>query len=206
QSETQKLAEALRTHRDSALLARKLVTLDLSCEVPFRIDELAWKGVNHELASPLFRSLEFKALAQEFAVKPKPVAKDYRQISTSAELDALVEQLTRADLVSVDTETTSIEKHRAVLVGLSFSLSPGVAYYVPLNLNPRIIPDPPDAPFWGVNVLAKLKPFLEDPRPTKVGQNAKYDILILRAHGVRMRGLRTDTMLASYLLDPTQRE
>src|SRR5688572_4737664 len=85
-------------------------------------------------------------------------------------------------------------------------MAPGVAYYVPLNANPRIIPDPPNAPFWGVNVLAKLKPFLEDPRPSKCGQNAKYDILILRAHGVRMRGLRTDTMLASWLLDPSQRE
>ena len=138
--------------------------------------------------------------------RPKPVAKDYHQITTAAELDALIAELGKAELVSVDTETTALSQRRAVLVGLSFSAKPGVAHYVPLNANPRIIPDPPDAPFWGVNVLERLKPFLEDPRPVKCGQNAKYDILILRAHGIRMQGLKTDTMLASYLLDPTQRE
>ena len=194
------------THKDLALLTRKLVTLHLGCPVPFPIDDFLWKGADPEAASRLFRSLEFKNLAAEFVPKPKPVAKDYRQVTTEAELDALVAELRKADLVSVDTETTALSQRRAVLVGLSFSMSPGVAHYVPLNANPRIIPDPPDAPFWGVKVLERLKPFLEDPRPTKCGQNAKYDILIMRVHGVRMQGLRTDTMIASFLIDPTQRE
>jgi DNA polymerase-1 len=205
-SESKKLAETLATSRDVALLTKNLVTLKLDCPVPFPIDDMLWKGADPETASRLFRSLEFKNLAAEFVPKPKPVAKDYRQVTTEAELDALVAELLKADLVSVDTETTALSQRRAVLVGLSFSMSPGAAWYVPLNANPRIIPDPPDSPFWGVKVLERLKPFLEDPRPTKCGQNAKYDILILRVHGVRMRGLRTDTMIASFLIDPTQRE
>jgi DNA polymerase-1 len=204
--ESPKLAEALAAHREAAELARRLVTLDLGCPLPVPIEALAWKGVDREVAAPLFRSLEFRALAQEYAPKPREVARDYRQITNAAELESLMAELSRADLVSVDTETTSVAKHRAVLVGLSFSTKPGVAWYVPLNAQPRVIPDPPDAPFWGVSVLERLKTFLEDPRPTKCGQNAKYDILILRAHGVRMRGLVTDTMIASWLLDPTQRE
>jgi DNA polymerase-1 len=205
-SETKRLGEKLAEHADAARLALKLVTLDTSCPLPVPFEDLAWKGVNAEVAEALFRSLEFKALAQEFAPKPKPVAQTYRQVTTEPELDALAAALAKADLVSVDTETTALAQNRAVLVGLSFSMAPGIAWYVPLNAKPRIIPDPPDAPFWGQNVLERLKPFLEDPRPTKCGQNSKYDILILRAHGVRMRGLRTDTMLASFLLDPTQRE
>jgi DNA polymerase-1 len=205
-NESRKLAEALATHKDLAVLTRTLVTLDLASPLPCPIGELAWKGPDHENASRLFRELEFKGLAQELAARPKPVAHDYRTVTTAGELDELVAQLTAADLVAVDTETTSVDETRAVLVGLSFSTAAGRACYVPLNANPRIVPDPPDAPFWGVNVLAKLRPFLEDPRPTKCGQNVKYDLLILRAHGVRMRGVRTDTMIASYLLDPTQRE
>ncbi|HYC78249.1 MAG TPA: DNA polymerase I, partial [Planctomycetota bacterium] len=202
----QRLRTALVEHRDLALLTRRLVALEENVPDLPEVDALAYRGPDREAAERHFRSLEFKTLAEAFAPPRAKAPRDYRCVENAAQLDALVDALAKAPLVAVDTETTSLTALRADLVCLSFSMEDGVAWCVPLRARPPVIEDAPDAPFRGHAVLAKLKPFLEDPRPTKCGQNAKYDVLVLRRHGTRLQGVAVDTMLASYLLEPGRRE
>ena len=108
-----------------------------------------------------------------------------------------IERITQAELTAFDTETDSLDPLRARIVGLSFSIEAGQAAYVPL------VHDYPGAPeqLDRESVLALLRPWLEDERCAKVGQNIKYDSHVLLNHGIRLRGWQHDTMLQSYLLE-----
>ncbi|WP_313074825.1 DNA polymerase I [Melaminivora sp.] len=121
----------------------------------------------------------------------------YETILTWEQLDAWLARLRAAPLVALDTETTSLDELRARLVGLSFSVEPGSAAYVPLAH------DGPDAPEQLPldDVLARLKPWLEDAHAHKLGQHIKYDRHVLANHGIDVRGYVHDTMLQSYVLE-----
>ncbi len=121
----------------------------------------------------------------------------YETILTWGQLDAWLERLAGADLAAVDTETTSLDEMRAAIVGVSFSVTPGQAAYVPLAHNYPGAPDqlPRDA------VLALLKPWLEDPLRHKLGQHIKYDRHVFANHGIEVQGYVHDTMLQSYVLE-----
>ncbi|MEP6589143.1 MAG: DNA polymerase I, partial [Polaromonas sp.] len=105
-----------------------------------------------------------------------------------------------ADLVAVDTETTSLDEMRAQIVGVSFSVTPGEAAYIPLTH------DYPDAPAQlpSGEVLARLKPWLENPARAKLGQHVKYDRHVFANHGIEVQGYAHDTMLQSYVLEVTK--
>ena len=201
-----KVASALRDHAELARMTRRLVEIKTDVADLPKISALDYAGPDRAAAEALFRDLGFKTLAEAFSTPREAPPHDYRIVASAEELDRLVVEWRAADLVSVDTETTSLKPLSAALVCVSVSAAEGVAWCVPLRADPALVPDPADAPFRGFAVLERLKAFLEDPRPTKCGQNAKYDALVLRRHGVRLRGLKTDTMLASYLLEPGKRE
>ena len=201
-----KLRESLMNNREVAELTRKLVTIDTDCPLPATFESLAFAGPKMGDAAALFGKLGFRTLGKAYAEAPKPVAAVYRIIRTETELNALLAELSTADLVALDTETTSIDPLEGVLVGVSVSTKDGDAAYVPMNLDPAVVEDPPGASFRGAATLARLKPWIEDVSKRKCGQNAKYDILVFRQHGVRPAGYVTDTMLASYLLEPGSRE
>lgn len=127
---------------------------------------------------------------------------EYHCVCTLADLNALVEQLRAAEVVSLDTETTSLSPRDARLCGVCLSGRPGVGYYVPVR-----------SPECGAHldertVLAALRPILEDRDKPKCGHNLKYDLLILRNAGVELRGLDAegscDSMVASYLIDASR--
>lgn len=128
-----------------------------------------------------------------------PARGSYRLILTEAELDALVTDLEAAELICFDTETTSIDALRAELVGLAFSTRAGEGVYIPLA---HTYPGAP-AQLDRSLVLARLKTVLEDPSKPKLAQNAKYDVHVLREHGVLLRGLAHDSMLESFVLNST---
>ncbi len=111
--------------------------------------------------------------------------------------DAWLEKLQSAALVALDTETTSLDEMRAEIVGISFCVTPGEAAYIPLTH------DYPDAPAQlpRSEVLAKLKPWLEDPAKPKLGQHIKYDRHVFANHGIEVQGYAHDTMLQSYVLE-----
>ncbi len=124
-------------------------------------------------------------------------AVQYEIVMTWERLDAWLERLQAADLVALDTETTSLDEMVAEIVGISFSVTPGEAAYVPLR---HTGPDAPDQlPFD--EALAKLKPWLEDPTKPKLGQHVKYDRHVFANHGIEVRGYEHDTMLQSYVLE-----
>ena len=121
----------------------------------------------------------------------------YETILSWAQFDAWLAKIEEADLVAVDTETTSLDEMRAEIVGVSFSVEPGCAAYIPLA---HAYPDaPPQLP--RDEVLARLKPWLENPQKKKLGQHVKYDRHVFANHGIEVAGYAHDTMLESYVLE-----
>jgi DNA polymerase-1 len=121
----------------------------------------------------------------------------YDTIFTWDALDTWLARLMAADLAAVDTETTSLDEMRAEIVGVSFSVTPGEAAYIPLMHN---YPDAPDQ-LPRDEVLARLKPWLEDGTKKKLGQHVKYDRHVFANHGIEVQGYAHDTMLQSYVLE-----
>ncbi|MCW0388058.1 DNA polymerase I [Xanthomonas sacchari] len=140
------------------------------------------------------------APAADTALDPALAAKgDYTAVTTPEAFEALLVRLRAADGFAFDTETDALDAMRANLVGLSFATEPGRADYLPLGH------DYPGAPVQLDRALAleMLKPLLEDPAKAKVGQHGKYDLHVLRRHGVKVRGYADDTMLESFVLNST---
>ena len=130
-----------------------------------------------------------------------PAPSGYLTILEQAQFDRWLEKLRGAELIAFDTETTGLDAQKAQLVGLSFAVTAGEAAYIPLAHSYMGVPAQLDRD----QVLAALKPILEDPRKAKVGQHAKYDINILAnaSTPIAVQGVAFDTMLESYVLDST---
>ena len=120
---------------------------------------------------------------------------EYHLVQTEADMQALVTLLSTADVISLDTETTSTNAIEAQLVGLSFAIEEKKAYYVP-------VPEQTDE---AQNIVDRFKAIYENPNTLKVGQNIKYDLEVLRSYGVALQGPLFDTMVAHYLLQPELR-
>ncbi|MEO7149919.1 MAG: DNA polymerase I [Rhodanobacteraceae bacterium] len=124
---------------------------------------------------------------------------EYELVTTQVRLDHWIHLLHHAELIAFDTETTSLDAMRAELVGLSFSVEPNRACYIPVGHD---YPGAPPQLDRGA-VLAALKPILEDPQRPKLGQHAKYDFNVLSLYGIEVQGLAYDSMLESYVLNAT---
>ncbi|WP_164109540.1 DNA polymerase I [Stenotrophomonas muris] len=124
---------------------------------------------------------------------------EYETVLTAEQLQAWVERLQQAELISFDTETDALDAMRARLVGISLAVEPGRAAYIPVGH------DYPGAPAQlpMQQVLDALRPALQDPAKKKLGQHGKYDLHVLRRHGVAMQGYHDDTMLESFVLNST---
>jgi DNA polymerase-1 len=121
----------------------------------------------------------------------------YEMVADSAALQAWIARIGAAELVSVDTETTSLDPMSAQIVGISLSTEPGHGCYIPLAHSYAGVPEQLDRDA----VLAALRPWLEDPAALKVGQNLKYDAHVFENHGIRLAGIAHDTLLQSYVLE-----
>ena len=128
---------------------------------------------------------------------PRVVNEAYETILTWDALDAWLAKLTAAELTALDTETNSLDEMRAEIVGISFSVQTGAAAYIPLAHN---YPDAPEQ-LPRDEVLARLKPWLENPAAHKLGQHVKYDRHVFANHGIEVQGYVHDTMLQSYVLE-----
>jgi DNA polymerase-1 len=139
----------------------------------------------------------FDEPAEPVALAPRATGQAYDTVLTWDDFERWFAKIQAADLVALDTETTSLAEMRAEIVGLSFCVTPGEAAYIPLA---HTYPDAPvqlprDA------VLARLKPWLEDARRQKLGQHVKYDRHVFANHGIEVQGYAHDTMLQSYVLE-----
>ncbi|MHB8711432.1 MAG: DNA polymerase I [Trichloromonadaceae bacterium] len=193
-----KLQEKLREFGHQAILSKRLVTLIDSMDLELDYPAFALSAPNRPALTALFKELEFPKLMQEFSSDQRASGAGYRAVQSEAELDALVAALEQAPRFAFDTETTSLDATRADLVGISFAVEPGAAWYIPLGHRYLGVPDQLDQTL----VLDRLRPLLEDPAKLKIGQNLKYDLLVLRRAGVVVQGADFDTMIASYLANP----
>jgi len=193
-----KRRENLETFADQARLSWQLVKLRDDVPLDLDYENFALTPPDREALTALFKELEFHKLLQEFSVEKQASGEGYHSVLTSAELGALVEALKAAGRFAFDTETTGLDPLRADLVGLSFAVKAGEGWYLPLGHYYLGVPEqlPRD------RVLDALRPLLEDPQLKKIGQNIKFDALVLARAGIELRGIETDTMLASYLARP----
>jgi len=216
-----KRREKLLENADMARISRELVTLSTDVSGLPELDSLEVQDIDAENILPFleeqgFRSLQVKVLShmgpdavpadQQMAAEFNPDDISYETVTTMDQLNRWIADIRKAWQVAVDTETTSLNAMRAKLVGISLSISSGRACYIPLGH--RSAPsgeldfgdraDPEQIPLD--DALQALKPILEDPAILKIGQNIKYDYLILAKHGVHIAPL-DDTMLISYALD-----
>ena len=128
------------------------------------------------------------------------IERNYETITTLKSLDAWLKKLNKADIFAFDTETTSLNYKQAEVVGVSFAIAPGTAAYVPMTHDYEDAPKQLDRE----TVLERLRPLLENAEKSNlVGQHIKYDINVLRNHGIELRNVAHDTMLQSYVLDST---
>jgi DNA polymerase I len=196
-------------------MGRKLVTVATDCDLAGHVvgwpslDGLALAPVDRAALLEFFGRYGFKSFKREMeeggveteqaAAVPTPAApitRHYETIFTRERLDHWLATLRAAPLAAFDTETTSLSEMAARIVGVSFAVTPGEAAYVPLAHN---YPDAP-AQLPLDEVLAALKPWLEDEQAPKVGQHVKYDLHVLANHGIAARGFAHDTLLESYVL------
>ena len=221
------MSPKLEEHKELAYLSYLLATIKTDVEMPLQIGELKNEQPDQAKLLSLFRDMEFKTWVEEALttstgngshVKPdgkakhsdmgeaEPAApeivkeeidKDYQTVLTEADFDSWLEKIKTAELVAVDTETTSLDYMRAELVGISLAVAPGQAAYIPFGHDYLGAPEQLPREL----VLEKIKPLLEDASIAKVGQNLKYDMSVLTQHGINLQGIAFDTMLESYVLD-----
>jgi DNA polymerase-1 len=208
---TGKVGESLRENLGQLPLARQLATIHCNVDLALAPTDLYRQAPDIDTLSDLYRRMEFKTWLKQLqedadASAPAPAmpssakpAAHYETVQSVTALNAWLERLTQAELFAFDTETTSLDYMQAQIVGVSFAVTPGEAAYVPLAH------DYPDAPpqLARDEVLALLRPLLEDPAKAKLGHNLKYDMSVLANHAIRLDGVRHDTMLESYVLNST---
>lgn len=193
--------ENLVQFKEQAFLSKRLVTIDRKVPFAFMPEDYQSKAPDNEKLAGLFKELEFRNLQQEFPKKTDLSKKNYHAVYTENEFEELIKHLESANMFALDTETTSKNAMQADLVGISFSINPNEAYYIPCGHDYSDAPKQLDK----VYVLERLKQLLENPEIKKVGQNIKYDWIVLARHDVNLAGVLFDTMLASYLLNPSKR-
>jgi DNA polymerase-1 len=196
-----KQKEKLLQFKDQALLSRELVTIDRNAPVAFDPQQLKRQKPDDGALTRLFAELEFRQLQQEYMPQGDAVARRYTAILDARALDELADRLEHAERFALDTETTSQDPMQARLVGLSFCLVPAEAFYIPMGHNYLGAPEQLSRDV----VLERLQSVLADPTIEKIGQNIKYDWMVLRRHGVDLAGVDFDTMVASYLINPGKR-
>ena len=200
--------EGLLAHADDARQSRELARIRTDVPVPFVADELRYRGASQERCFELFTRLGFRTLVLEYAPTADTVGKDYTVVSTAEELRTLVDSLRRAGRFALRVLPGSASAMRTDIVGLSFSVAPRQARYVPVAapaIGSGLFGDPGGTAGLELgSTLQALKPVLEDEKIAKVGHDLKFDAIVLARHGIALGGIETDTMIGSYLYDATR--
>ena len=206
-----KRRETLIENKDKAIISKKLVTLKSNAPVDRDLEEFKLKEIDKDKLYQFLREMEFnRLLSSAISTYGEPSLssirkeqktsnnlvidrKKYYLINNLVEIDQWIKEAEEVGEVAVDTETTSLDPHQADLVGISLSSKIGKACYIPIGHKSKKCLDKK-------LVLKKLKSLLEDPSIKKIGQNIKFDFILLSKHGVNLNSME-DTMLMSYVLD-----
>ena len=195
-----KLGENVRKFADQARLSRELATIDSHAPIELDTEECRVGRADEAKLIALFQELDFRDLMDWLAQSYVPSKVDYKAITSIRELEAFVQELSKERVFSFDIETDSSRPVGARIAGMSFSWKDGWARYLPIRApeKAKCIDEQ--------KALEFLKPILEDPGKDKVGQNIKYDCVVLKGVGVELRGIEFDAMVASYLTSPGTRQ
>ena len=207
-----KRRETIIENKDKALISKKLVTLKNDAPVDRSLTEFQLKEIDKDKLYKFLREMEFNRLLSSAISaygEPKLTSekdivktdekqkaidrKKYYLITNLDEIDSWIKEAEEAGEVAVDTETSSLDPHQADLIGISLSSKIGKACYIPVGHKSKKNIDKDQT-------LKKLKPLLEDPSIKKIGQNIKFDFIVLFKHGIKITSME-DTMLMSYVLD-----
>jgi DNA polymerase-1 len=194
-----RLREKIDQNREQLEISRQLVTIERNLDVPFDLEGFCLSPPNTEELAALFRELEFTSLLSEIIKGlDRTAGKNYQAVLDEALLRELAARIREAGFVSLDTEADNVWPTHSHLVGLSFALKAGEAFYLPLGH------DYPGAPAQipKKTALDILRNVLADPGIRKIGQNLKTDTIVLKREGLRLAGIDLDTMVLSYLLEP----
>ena len=207
-----KRGDNLRASRELVDLCKRLVTIDTNTPVKVDTDAFALKEFDKERLVQLFTELGFNRLAGQLGAAKQPetheekplgesdstktVSQDYRLIDTVEKLNEFVAELKKQQLFAFDTETTNINAARADLVGISFAWREHEACYLPVKA-------PLGAKHLDIaDVRKRIAPIMADEKIKKIGQNVKYDLIVMQNANIPVSGVAFDTMVASYCLDP----
>ncbi len=179
-------------------LSRELVTLKDDLDLDFDLNSLQIGEPDLDKLLPLLEEMEFVSLVTNYLDSKEKTKTDYSTILDVADLKTLIGQIKKKGEVAVDTETDSLYPTQANLVGISLSIEPYKAWYIPLGHNYDSAPQQ----ISKSEALSLLEQVLSDPRIKKTGQNIKYDYIVLKRNGLELQGLEMDTMVLSYLLEP----
>jgi DNA polymerase-1 len=203
-----KVGESLRDNIEMLQLSKQLATIKLDVEMPVGIDDLKPAAADSAGLKELYGRFELRTLLRQLREQdgdntadddvPAAIEKgDYETVLDWEAFDRWMQKISKADLVAVDTETTSLNYMAAEVVGISVAVKAGEAAYIPVAHDYPGAPDqlPRD------EVLDKMREFLENPDASKVGHHLKYDAHVLARHGIQLAGMRFDSMLESYVLN-----
>jgi DNA polymerase-1 len=193
-----KARSALEENREQAYLSRQLVTIDTDVELDCDWQECTLTPPDARALKELYKKFEFSRLLKARAAAEPTPEKNYRALTEPQELDQLYSTLEGLACFTLDLETTSVFPMLADIVGISFAWSDHEAVYVPLA-HQGLTRQPERS-----EVLARLKPILENPAIGKVGHNIKYEYIILKRNGIVLQGISCDTMVASYVINPSR--
>lgn len=201
-----KVGESLREHMDRLEMSAKLATIACDVELEYEPEQLERTPPDYDKLRALYERYQLNSLLRQLPenesaarATASTVETAYETVLTEEALQRWIKRLEEAPLIAFDTETTSLDYMKAELVGLSFAVSVGEAAYVP------VAHDYPGAPnqLGRDMVLGLLRPILESEERPKLGHHLKYDAHILANHGIRLGGMRYDSMLESYVLNST---
>ena len=205
-----KVGENLRRAIEWLPTTRELVTLRDDVDLNTDVMDLAYKPEKKDVLAHLFEKLNFKSWLAELnnnqeetseSTTPSnlkaDIPREYELVTSVDALNVWIKQIISSDLTAIDTETTGLDTMQDRLVGISLSTEPGRGAYIPVGHDYVGCPDQLELTF----VLEKLRPWLEDSKQKKLGQNLKFDLHIFMNHGIRVRGIEHDTLLQSYVLE-----
>jgi DNA polymerase-1 len=188
----------IESHLEELKLSRQLATIITDLDLELNPRELAVSKPNTEELIALYRELGFSSLVSEYTNPSNLAQKKYQTILDEASLRHVVSEIKKTGCVALDTETDSPSPTRARLVGISFSMEPHQAYYLPLRHDSTTVNEqvPKEDAFHLLNDV------FTNPKIRKIGQNIKYDFIVLHREGITLEGIALDTMVLSYLLEP----
>ncbi|MFQ5453987.1 MAG: DNA polymerase, partial [Candidatus Zixiibacteriota bacterium] len=205
------LREKVSSNIEKAKLSKVLVTIDTDVPLEYNMQTLKKKEINIPEVKKLFLELEFTRLLKQLLIKSdsdkinnikqESPQVNYKTITTLDDLKSLVNKLSEKKEIAIDTETTSIKALQAKLVGVSLTDKAKTGYYIPLGHSTDSEQNLPVT-----EALKEIKILLENPKVQKIGQNIKYDLQVLHRYDIDIKPISFDTMLASYINNPSVRE